>query len=186
MAGDPACWSHLFSDDEGEPNMTTTAPVDRASAKVAADLTDFLSKNDDRIMQELFEFLRIPSVSAKSDHNSDTKRAAEWVKTSLDRIGLPAKISPTRRCSRPDYRRYSRPCAGWRISRSTFRARKAIFTQAVTAEPWRILQWRLPAFCRRSTMRTVISPSKGFTTKCVSGRRRSASKCARCRSTTRR
>ena len=96
MAGDPACWSHLFYDDEGEPkNMTTTAPIDREKAKVAADLTDFLSKNDDRIMQELFEFLRIPSVSAKSDHNGDTKRAAEWVKSSLDRIGVPAKIYPT-------------------------------------------------------------------------------------------
>jgi len=96
MAGDPACWSHLFYDDEGEPkNMTTTVPIDHASAKVAADLTDFLSKNDDRIMQELFEFLRIPSVSAKSDHNGDTKRAAEWVKSSLDRIGVPAKIYPT-------------------------------------------------------------------------------------------
>src|SRR2546423_9278584 len=75
--------------------MTTTAPIDRASAKVAADLTDFLSKNDDRIMQELFEFLRIPSVSAKSDHNADTKRAAEWVKNSLDRVGVAARIYRT-------------------------------------------------------------------------------------------
>src|ERR1041384_1800255 len=82
MAGDPACWSHLFYDDEGEPkNMTTTAPRDRASGKVAGDLTDFLSKNDDRIMQELFEFLRIPTVRAKSDHNRDTQRAPARGKT---------------------------------------------------------------------------------------------------------
>jgi len=68
MAGDPACWSHLFYDDEGEPkNMTTTVPIDHASAKVAADLTDFLSKNDDRIMQELFEFLRMVSDRAFPD-----------------------------------------------------------------------------------------------------------------------
>ncbi|HEX6627606.1 MAG TPA: dipeptidase [Gemmatimonadaceae bacterium] len=96
MAGDPACWSHLFYDDEGEPkNMTTTAPVDVSAGKSPSDLTDFLSRNDERIMQELFEFLRIPSVSAKSEHNGDTKRAADWVKTSLDKIGVPAKVYPT-------------------------------------------------------------------------------------------
>ncbi len=62
---------------------------------IAPDLEKFLSDNDKRIHQELFEFLRIPSVSAKSDHNADTKRAAEWVKASLDKIGVPAKIYPT-------------------------------------------------------------------------------------------
>ena len=94
--GDPACWSHLFYDDEGEPrDMTTTAAVDTGSGQIARELTDFLSKNDERIMQELFDFLRIPSVSAKSDHNADTKRAADWVKNSLDRIGVPAKVYPT-------------------------------------------------------------------------------------------
>ena len=76
--------------------MTTTAPVDvRAGGEIARDLTDFLKKNDERMMQELFEFLRIPSVSAKSDHNADTKRAADWVKSSLDKIGVPAKVYPT-------------------------------------------------------------------------------------------
>src|SRR5689334_5952668 len=95
--GDPACWSHLFYDDDGEPrDMTTTAPVDvRAGGDIARDLTDFLTNNDQRIMQELFEFLRIPSVSAKSDHNADTKRAADWVRNSLDKIGVPAKVYPT-------------------------------------------------------------------------------------------
>jgi len=76
--------------------MTTTVPVDvRAGGEIARDLTDFLQKNDERMMQELFEFLRIPSVSAKSDHNADTKRAADWVKNSLDKIGVPAKVYPT-------------------------------------------------------------------------------------------
>jgi len=66
-----------------------------AHATIPADLKKFLSDNDPRIHNELFEFLRIPSVSAKSDHNADTTRAAEWVKASLDRIGVPAKIYPT-------------------------------------------------------------------------------------------
>ena len=66
-----------------------------AHATIPADLKKFLADNDPRIHNELFEFLRIPSVSAKSDHNADTARAAEWVKASLDRIGVPAKIYPT-------------------------------------------------------------------------------------------
>ncbi len=65
------------------------------SGMIPIDLENFLSENEDRIQNELFEFLRIPSVSAKSDHHADTRRAAEWVKASLDKIGVPAKIYPT-------------------------------------------------------------------------------------------
>jgi len=67
----------------------------KARGAIPSDLEDFLSKNDSRIHDELFEFLRIPSVSAKSEHNGDTKRAADWVKNALDKIGVPAKIYPT-------------------------------------------------------------------------------------------
>jgi len=88
--GDPPCWSHLFPEAEitNESNAMTTSSI-------PADLEKFLSDNDARIRTELFEFLRIPSVSAKSEHNEDTKRAAEWLKASLDRIGVPATIHPT-------------------------------------------------------------------------------------------
>jgi acetylornithine deacetylase/succinyl-diaminopimelate desuccinylase-like protein len=98
MPGDPACWSHLFYDDEpeGEPQtMTKPSKSSRTNGTIPADLRKFLSDNDARIRNELFDFLRIPSVSAKSEHNADTKSAAEWVKSSLDRIGVPAKIYPT-------------------------------------------------------------------------------------------
>jgi acetylornithine deacetylase/succinyl-diaminopimelate desuccinylase-like protein len=75
--------------------MTKTKKPPAGEKAIPADLEKYLSDNDGRIRTELFEFLRIPSVSAKSDHNADTKRAAEWVKTSLDKIGVPAKIYPT-------------------------------------------------------------------------------------------
>ncbi|HMI43418.1 MAG TPA: M20/M25/M40 family metallo-hydrolase, partial [Gemmatimonadaceae bacterium] len=75
--------------------MTKTKAAPTSKKQIPADLEKFLSDNDGRIRNELFDFLRIPSVSAKSDHNADTKRAAEWVKTSLDKIGVPAKIYPT-------------------------------------------------------------------------------------------
>jgi len=106
MAGDPPCWSHLFDDysneDESTMKKAGRGKKDAGSQKGAngkralpADLAKFLSDNQTRIESELFDFLRIPSVSAKSEHNADTQRAAEWVKASLDKIGVPAKIYPT-------------------------------------------------------------------------------------------
>ena len=75
--------------------MTKPTKSAGKNGTIPADLRKFLSDNDARIRNELFDFLRIPSVSAKSEHNADTKRAAEWVKSSLDSIGVPAKIYPT-------------------------------------------------------------------------------------------
>jgi acetylornithine deacetylase/succinyl-diaminopimelate desuccinylase-like protein len=60
-----------------------------------SDLDKYLEQNDSRILGELFEFLRIPSVSARSEHNGDTARAAEWLKQSLEKIGMTASIHPT-------------------------------------------------------------------------------------------
>jgi len=98
--GDPPCWAHLFEDEENanEPKTMTNTAIEptTAAGAIPADLEKFFSDNNERIHQELFEFLRIPSVSAKSDHNADTKRAAEWVKSSLDKIGVAAKIYPTK------------------------------------------------------------------------------------------
>ena len=64
--------------------------------KGAGDLENFFCANEKRMEAELFDLLRIPSVSAKSGHNADTKRCAEWLKESLDKIGVPAKIYPTK------------------------------------------------------------------------------------------
>lgn len=61
-----------------------------------SDLESFFSSNESRIQGELFDLLRIPSVSAKSEHNPDTARAAEWVKQSMNGIGVFAKIYPTK------------------------------------------------------------------------------------------
>jgi acetylornithine deacetylase/succinyl-diaminopimelate desuccinylase-like protein len=58
-------------------------------------MSSFVDQNRDRIRNELFDFLRIPSVSARSEHDADTQRAAEWVATELRRIGLGAAVHPT-------------------------------------------------------------------------------------------
>jgi len=62
---------------------------------MSTDLDQFLTTNESRIRDELFEFLRIPSVSARSEHDADTARAAEWVAESLKRIGLQATVHKT-------------------------------------------------------------------------------------------
>ena len=41
----------------------------------------------DRLLRELTEFLRIPSVSTNASHNADCRAAAEWVAGELRRLG---------------------------------------------------------------------------------------------------
>ena len=60
-----------------------------------SDLETYLTSNDARIHDELFDFLRIPSVSARSEHDADTAKAADWVAKSLRDAGLEAKIHKT-------------------------------------------------------------------------------------------
>jgi acetylornithine deacetylase/succinyl-diaminopimelate desuccinylase-like protein len=62
---------------------------------LAPELDRFLSDNDARIHDELFEFLRIPSVSARSEHREDMLRAAEWLAARMRDIGLTTEIVPT-------------------------------------------------------------------------------------------
>jgi acetylornithine deacetylase/succinyl-diaminopimelate desuccinylase-like protein len=70
--------------------MTKTATA------VPNDLADWLTTNDQRLHDDLFEFLRIPSVSARSEHNKDTERAAAWLHERLQRIGFTARTMPTK------------------------------------------------------------------------------------------
>jgi hypothetical protein len=43
-------------------------------------LLAYLDSNDARFHSELFEFLRIPSVSARSEHTGDVSRAANQMR----------------------------------------------------------------------------------------------------------
>ena len=63
---------------------------------LAKDLDAYLSSNRDRARDELYDFLRIPSVSARSEHNADTARAADWVASSMRTIGMKASIHKTK------------------------------------------------------------------------------------------
>jgi len=43
------------------------------------DLKKFVDQNKDRFLTELFELLRIPSVSSKDSHKEDMYKAADWI-----------------------------------------------------------------------------------------------------------
>ena len=60
-----------------------------------ADLDARFTERDAQLLDDLFAFLRIPSVSARSEHNADTQRAAAWLHERLARIGFAVETLPT-------------------------------------------------------------------------------------------
>lgn len=48
-----------------------------------------------RFQDELFDFLRIPSVSARSEHAGDTQQAADWLATRIKEAGLEVSVMET-------------------------------------------------------------------------------------------
>jgi acetylornithine deacetylase/succinyl-diaminopimelate desuccinylase-like protein len=56
----------------------------------------YLEEHRQEHLDQLFEFLRIPSVSSLPEHKDDIRRAAEWVAQQLRDIGVPkVEIMPT-------------------------------------------------------------------------------------------
>jgi len=62
---------------------------------IPSDLAAWCSVNDARAQDELFEFLRIPSVSARSEHKGDCLAAAHFIDGALKTIGFTTEIVPT-------------------------------------------------------------------------------------------
>lgn len=69
--------------------MTASTP------RVASDLDSYFTREDKRIRSELDDFLRIPSVSARSEHNADTARCADWLATQIRAAGMSATVHST-------------------------------------------------------------------------------------------
>jgi acetylornithine deacetylase/succinyl-diaminopimelate desuccinylase-like protein len=67
--------------------MAMTAAIEKAFA--------YLEQHKSRFMDELFDFLRIESISAQKEHEADNRRCAEWVKKRFEAAGLKADIEPT-------------------------------------------------------------------------------------------
>jgi acetylornithine deacetylase/succinyl-diaminopimelate desuccinylase-like protein len=54
---------------------------------MSTNIKNYVDANQERFLNELFELLRIPSVSADSKYKGDVRKAAEWVKESLLKAG---------------------------------------------------------------------------------------------------
>lgn len=58
--------------------------------------SDYLNSNQNRFVQDLLEFVRIPSVSASSDYAADVQTAGEWVAARLTKSGAQnVQVMPT-------------------------------------------------------------------------------------------
>lgn len=62
---------------------------------VAADLDSYFGREERRIRGELEDFLRIPSVSARSEHKGDMARCAEWVGNRMRAAGMTVSVHQT-------------------------------------------------------------------------------------------
>jgi acetylornithine deacetylase/succinyl-diaminopimelate desuccinylase-like protein len=60
-------------------------------------ILDYIEENKDRFLEELFELLRIPSISANPKYADDVKRTAEFIANSLKEVGIEKiQIYPTK------------------------------------------------------------------------------------------
>jgi acetylornithine deacetylase/succinyl-diaminopimelate desuccinylase-like protein len=62
---------------------------------IPADLEKRFAAREKQLLADLFDFLRIPSVSAKVEHNADTQRAAKWVHDRLAKMGFTVETCAT-------------------------------------------------------------------------------------------
>jgi len=60
---------------------------------------NYIDENKERFLDELFELLRIPSISADPKHKDDIRKTAELVKDHFDKIGM----ENTEICETPGY-----------------------------------------------------------------------------------
>jgi len=60
-----------------------------------SEVAEHVIESQDEAVQQLFEFLRIPSVSADSEFQPQMQRCAEFVLSAMQRAGLNSEIFPT-------------------------------------------------------------------------------------------
>ncbi len=56
---------------------------------------EYLATHRNRFREELFDYLRIPSISAQKEHVADVRRAAEWTRDRCKAAGLTAEVVDT-------------------------------------------------------------------------------------------
>ena len=61
----------------------------------ASNLLEKLDRSSDRHLDELVQWLKIPSVSSDTSHRDDVQQAAKWLADKFDQAGLAVEILPT-------------------------------------------------------------------------------------------
>jgi acetylornithine deacetylase/succinyl-diaminopimelate desuccinylase-like protein len=56
---------------------------------VIKSVEDYIKKNEDRYVDELISWLKIPSISTLSEHADDVRDAGNWARKKLENIGFP-------------------------------------------------------------------------------------------------
>ena len=72
-------WQIIHSSTRPSPHVNNDAWESESVADMSDALT-FIDTNLGRFREELNEFLRIPSISAKSEYDDETSRSAEWLR----------------------------------------------------------------------------------------------------------
>jgi acetylornithine deacetylase/succinyl-diaminopimelate desuccinylase-like protein len=57
---------------------------------------DYIDRNEKRFIDELIAFLRIPSISALKEHDSDVQAALDYDRKKLESLGFRTEVWPTR------------------------------------------------------------------------------------------
>ena len=56
----------------------------------------YIKQHEKRLLDELTQFLKIPSISAHKEHDADVARALEYDKQKLESLGFRTEVWPTR------------------------------------------------------------------------------------------
>src|ERR1700750_967608 len=84
---------------KGYPNQNNNCKFALINSKpfhMSSNINDYINQNKDRFLNELFELLRIPSVSADPKYKGDVLKTAEAVKAKLEAAGAEkTEICPT-------------------------------------------------------------------------------------------
>jgi acetylornithine deacetylase/succinyl-diaminopimelate desuccinylase-like protein len=59
-----------------------------APTRIMNNIIDHINTHRDKYVEELKEYLAIPSISALPEHAADVRRCAEWTADEMRRIGL--------------------------------------------------------------------------------------------------
>jgi acetylornithine deacetylase/succinyl-diaminopimelate desuccinylase-like protein len=62
--------------------------IPNPKSQIVSDALAYAGENRQRNLEELFEFLRIPSIGTQPEHNANTEAAANWLADSMRQAGL--------------------------------------------------------------------------------------------------